>query len=364
MSSNQMPVRRSTWVVLSLILVGLVVGILLLLAGSPQPDPVRSPAVWISPDGSSWEHISLEAGGDQRLVAVASDQGNLVAVGAGKSGGTIWTSDDGQSWRRTWTVDGHEFADVVAGGPGWVVAGGSWNAAIHTSANGVTWNQAFSSPESTMRVAERFGSSLVVAGATWPDGGEAQATVWTSPDATEWSVLALPGGGGDVIVALAQFGGELLAVADTGAIWVSADATAWESVATSGFAPLSVNAVAASNWLLAVGWAGPDTAGMWASTDGRVWAEVDPPDDWDPHGAVVDGSAMIALGRIGDCTTSVLSVSADGAVVSQSGDGPPWLSNECRDGIPHSDDECEDSSARAYDSVDLPGGGLVIVGHW
>ena len=89
---------------------------------------------------------------------------------------------------------------------------------------------------------------------------------------------------------------------------------------------------------------------------------VRPPEEWEPHGAATIGDGILALGQVGDCQASVLSVAADGSTTELS--DQPWLSDECRDGVPVDEDYCEPTSARTMAGAELGDGSVIVVGHW
>jgi hypothetical protein len=357
-------VRPSVWVIAFLIVVSLVAGAVVALAGSASAEPGRSPAIWRSADGADWVHTPLEWDADQRLVAVAAADLGLVAVGTGHDGGTIWTSSTGEEWRCTWDAEGFDPKDVTGGGPGWVVVGGSWDGTIHTSADGVSWRRVFGEPATAFWAVESLDATLVAAGGSWAGGDEVVAAVWVSDDAEQWSRLELPQGEGAQVAELVRLRSGLLAVAETGALWFSSDGRAWERWQTEGLDPMGLTAVAATDSLFLAGWEWSGDAAIWLSADGSSWQVMTPPEEWEPHGAMAEGDRFIALGQHGDCQASVLSVTDAGGLEDLGATASTWLSSECLEGIPINEDDCEPTSARAADAVQLPDGSLVVVGHW
>lgn len=360
--SKPAPPERRSFGAFALVLVIAAIGALWVALSRSSAEPIRSPSAWVSADTAKWVQVPLEREDDHRLIGVAASENAALAIGTGSDGGTIWTSTNGQDWSCTWEDPDFEPGGVLAGGPGWIVVGGSWEAAVYTSPDGETWDRTYKEADSAMTSVADLGSTVVVGGGSWAGGNETVATVWASTDGEEWTDVALPGGDGTQVIALEPYASGVLAVADKGTIWRSEDGFDWAQIETAGFDPMAVTSVAATNWMLAVGWDWEGDAALWLSEDGIEWRRARPPEDWEPHGAATVGDEILALGQIGNCQASVLSVAADGSTTELS--DQPWLSNECRDGVPVDEDYCEPTSARTSAAAELNDGSVIVVGHW
>ena len=182
---------------------------------------------------------------------------------------------------------------VDARGP-WIVAVGSthaWTlgdlAPVWTSPDGLTWTR-ISDPEGVFAGAWLSGVVVGAPGVVAVGQVDGDAAVWTSPaDRMRWSRIphdeSLFGGpakavmngvmmAGDTVVAV---GGRYWPTSPLGEVWTSADATTWSLVGHTGaMAPGTMNAVAGQGpYLVAVGLA----VGGQAGPDASVWVTVREP---------------------------------------------------------------------------------------
>jgi len=141
-------------------------GSTLLAAGATGPLGTQDAAVWRSTDGRNWTMVDdadLVASGDQQIWSVHNAGGRLVGVGYATEGGSydaaVWTSRDGLDWARVdpamFAETGVQLMKAVAGGTDGMplVAvgcqddiskcdlGGDSDAAVWISADGQTWEK-------------------------------------------------------------------------------------------------------------------------------------------------------------------------------------------------------------------------------
>ena len=201
---------------------------------------------WTSPDGMTWtraphiEKTTAGSTGQEGMSQVAAGSAGLVAIGHEWSdreepfSPPIWNSRDGISWSRVTddeAFEGAAIGSVLAGGPGFVVAGSvGGDAAVWTSPDGIIWSRVphdeavFGGSE--IASVARGGPGFVAVGSAGPD-----AAAWTSTDGITWSRVphdeaifgAQPGVGMSSVVA---FGSEIVAVGDSGGDW-DRDAAVW-----------------------------------------------------------------------------------------------------------------------------------------
>ena len=215
-------------------------------------------AVWTSPDGRSWTRVDdSNLGGPlrQEMDAVTAGGPGFVAVGrefdldARAGDAAVWTSTDGAAWTRVVSdalrLDGDQrMYGVTAGGPGLVAVGLDWwveippDAAVWVSADGSTWEKVphsdvFAGPSDQQMLAVTTGGPGVVAvGLSVHVPGEgSEATVWTSSDGFNWSLVphddaSLGGESDQEMHAVVQFGDQLVVVGLSGPA-SDKDAAAW-----------------------------------------------------------------------------------------------------------------------------------------
>lgn len=262
----------------------------------------ESAAVWLSPDGGSWQRVPAGAGafgGPGRTVAraVAALAGGpgWVVVGSDDSTGSadaaVWLSPDGVSWERVADAeglggDGDQGLFDVAVGPAGLVAVGSdgGSAAAWTSADGRSWSRVDLGPGRVAGVGFDGGGSLVAVGSTGGDGLD--SSVWRSDDGANWERVedgALSGPLDQEVSAVARGEGITVGVGrsnlgggDDASAWASNDGAGWarsphdEEILGGDRAQVMAGVAVAADGggqAVAVGWSGstPD------SGDAAVW---------------------------------------------------------------------------------------------
>ncbi len=268
-------------------------------------DEVRGDiAVWLSADGTTWERIhdsSFNGDPDSACISTPLYQGvggvavgplGMIITGTDSCHGAVWISEDGRTWTEAiadeWRANPIALGSVVAGGPGWVIAGsdGHGNGAVWVSSDGVEWTAS----DDEDLIAEEgnrldtagvagLGEDLILLGF---EGGydsthtsrETQPVVWISPDGAEWERLpAETIAHDDLLIGLATVdgGGRLVAYApptqtvQDWTLWTSTDGTAWTSLTLPDY------------WGDAVIWEGDTivTSTGFVSTDsGATWIDV------------------------------------------------------------------------------------------
>jgi hypothetical protein len=190
-----------------------------------RPDQVFVPsgrddidaAVWVSPDGLTWERVPDPDGvfsgpgsfgaADEAMEAVAVGNGLIVAVGSADANAAVWVSSDGLSWQRVPNDDeifggssGQSMHDVIYTGERFVAVGTDLNGAginatssvmrgaVWTSEDGWTWSR-------VQHTDEVFGGDYpfnIWTVAATDDGLVAAGTsprkmaLWWSEDGLEW----------------------------------------------------------------------------------------------------------------------------------------------------------------------------------
>ena len=272
-------------------------------------DGREAAAVWTSPDGEDWSRLAHDedtfGGPDrQRMNDVAVGDTGFVAVGndLGRGAGAVWTSPDGQDWTRrvhdeaTFGGPGNQvMLSVSTAGSGFVAVGGDRGreaAAIWTSPDGEEWRrvahdeEVLGGPEAQLMLSVTEGEAGLVA-----VGNDADAVrVWSSPDGDEWSRAAhdedvLGGTIRPLMSSVVAAGPGFVAgghdpLANDAAVWTSPDGQSWSRVECEGLdasGPQSMRALAEGGpGLVAVGRDdAAGTAAVWTSTDGQAWDRVE-----------------------------------------------------------------------------------------
>jgi hypothetical protein len=170
---------------------------------------------------------------------------------------------------------------------------------VWLSGNGVEWTRVFTDPNGFfMRAATASEHGVIAVGDATNDAGEPTATVWTSPDGTNWTRGELPGGrqawditsGGPGYVAVgsvARIEGDT--IYQDAAVWTSVDGSVWtrgkddadlftnaqittivttpDGLAAFGEAPVSFEVDEdGDRWY-------EYTLGVWTSVDGLTWTK-------------------------------------------------------------------------------------------
>ncbi len=358
-------VLRVVLPVLAMIVIGVAAVVLVGAdSGRSTPPPAVS-SVGLPPAALAGGDFAVTDDGrgiDQTLGRVASDGGEIVAVGS-QTGARIARAqffislNDGGSWSMA-SVRTPAGGPPPPGYPARLVAGGhgAWVAlgpdAIWTSPDGRTWTLASTAglplrPGDQISVLKRTAAGFIAAGSNVPGGEEAQASpvIFLSVNGITWerfdaAQLGLAAGAGRVtgIRYAAAYGNAILIAGDvvttvtgksgraqvstTSAAWLSGNGgTTWMLVVRPA-APVQISgeAVTRDGFILVQ----PATAGgrpavaVYRSPDGRAWtrsATLSTPAGFQtgfvsgsPDGAVVSGQAGRAL---------IAFVSADGASWAQ-----------------------------------------------
>jgi hypothetical protein len=307
-----------------------------------------APSVTLAGDWTRVPHDEAVFGGtgNQWVESVTVGGQGLVAVGSDGSDAAVWTSVDGLTWNRV-PDDEAVFGgsgttamlSVTVGAPGLVAVGyegsrfgGSPQAAVWTSADGVTWSRV-PLDESIfggwMKGVTAGGPGLVAVGV---EGSG--AAVWTSVDGLNWSrvaqnidIFGSPGGQGYGMTSVTAGGPGLVAVGsnvDVGgvAVWTSVDGIAWSRVPDETFSPtfspegFMWSVTAGGPGLVAVGFDGPNAA-VWTSADGITWSQI--PHDEEVFGG--PGDSLMSMNSVATSGKGLVAVGLAGHGVPLSGPG-------------------------------------------
>ena len=238
----------------------------------------------------TWSEVQF----DGYIAAVIGDRARFVAVGAGSSGTSAWTSPDGMSWEEH-DVPEQSFGELPNG----------------------------SEFRAGMRTLVRLGDTLYSFGATgmFMDGSHGAGWRWTDGQAWEAIQSASEFFAGEVIAVTASDEALLASTVTFGgprgtlATWRWTPATSW--VRTSLPSEILVHALTwADGTFLAAGSSAAAATdaqpSMWTSADGVDWSSVGTPDGMSACALTsTTAGGFVAFGRAGDRV--VAWTSADGA---------------------------------------------------
>lgn len=295
-------------------------------------------AIITSPDGISW--TQQNSGVTDSFTAVAATPSLMVASTFPYPGSTsaVYTSVDGVNWIQQVTGIG-SFNDIIFAGGQWV---GVTSYAVARSPDGVSWSISSNAPDNPIGFLE----AITYDGDQYVAVGDWEGSVYTSPNAVNWSLRASeqelravtrrPSDGRLVAVATSkvsivsvddgvtwQFGGldtmtgnlfldvewfeplnAFVALVQVGAnedIYTSTDGLAWTEL---GNAPLNGRLGSSDTRLVSVGWDLVDE-GISTSTDGVTWTDVyTSTADKSLQEVFWSGSQFIAVGESGAIVTS------------------------------------------------------------
>ena len=161
-----------------------------------------------SPDGVTWQTVSLPGSSDYRVQAVTAFGTGFVAVGGVTSAGlpVAWWSTDGSHWTLA-DVQGYPgtgFVDVRAAGSGLVALSSTaqvpGQALFWSSTSGRSWAPSTANPLGILKAGPANssvngmfagdGTRIIVYGTLTPD---IHTGYWVSRNGTDWTKLALTG---------------------------------------------------------------------------------------------------------------------------------------------------------------------------
>ncbi len=301
-----------SWRAMSLILVGVLAGLIVALA------------------------LSLRGNRDHAPSGVGSSPGASLATPTGSAVQTVIPTASGPIERQGWTPiqvtedTGYDKIVGVEGGAQVVVAFGQADRhrlGIWTSSDGRTW-QLGKSPE----LAAEFGGRLVDVAATvdgfvgvaalgLPEGSEQITTaVYTSADGLDWKAAASPVDGDWIASAIEAIGSRIV-VAGASGVFISDDAgQSWQRSADQTALGGQITSLFADDQLLLAG----GYSGTLGSQQPLLWKSADSGTTWERVSLGKAGSASnIVVGR--DGTIVVFGSIGEDAVVWRS-DGGVWSS--------------------------------------
>jgi hypothetical protein len=245
------------------------------LGASPSPANTVPQARVTQLPGSNWRLVS---GAFPRMASPlwAQLQPTVFAL-TGRSGGFVAfvPSTEGMASHR---AGGAVLAAFKTAGP---TSPTSWVTRVYQSTDGVNWSEQAPLPgdAASVRAVAESGGQIVAVGWTGdlPNG---TAMAWTTSDLLTWRATELPANGADYSDAFGVAAGPsgLLAWGFAGnstRFWASDDGTAWSTVATSG---LPVEPSIIDLYGLPGGWAMRDSLydreAVWQSKDGAAWSQT------------------------------------------------------------------------------------------
>ena len=353
------------------------VGVRLVAPGDEPPSPTGDPDGVRVPDPTAliaWTEVpgpaaaDLGGDGDEVMLGGLATSDYLLGVGntADARGTTNETRDyDAAVWiegEGGWVlvrddafsaIGNQEATDAVVVDDRLVVVGSDESTGDHDAAvwisddEGISWNRV--APEARgidepgnqgMRGVASTGSNIVAVGFT-RRGGDTDAAVWISSDASSWALQQtgqLAEEGDQEMKSVTTFGGILVAAGFSestegkdAAVWTSLNGFDWDR-ATGDLddeGDQQINAVVAGGpGLVAVGQStvdGDEDAAVWTSVDGRRWLRVDDVTGSLGGSGIQEMSAVVTWdGGLVAAGREVLDDEIDGAIWISS-DGTTWI---------------------------------------
>jgi len=257
------------------------------------------PAIWTSPDATSWTLADAQALGDAIPSGLAATDTSLLVLADAPDGTILLRSSPGGGWAATTPADAR-IARIAAAGPGFVAIGvriSTNRPAIWSSTDGESWDRTWESDvaigEFLTSVGARSDGSVVVGGTQLTPAGGVRAAAVVSPDGLTWTRVdpsGLPGGMGFDAIGIGADGAWYGAGFDGSrggiGIWRSADGVTWRqtSFGTAQETELPGDTGSATavfgfdgrTFVLAyTSCCGDPPQRALVSTDGRSWARAD-----------------------------------------------------------------------------------------
>lgn len=309
--------------------------------GEVVVDHKAAAQAWISPDGRTWERVTVPAM-DRAFVNGVAEMvdGTLVAIGMSfdDASGLIWTSDDrGRTWTRTAPLTDiqppMQLQRIVAGPKGALLLGATGSmparegdSRLWWSPDGHTWTTAamptrvFGDVE--IRGVTATASGFIGVGGRSPRGEPApadplrgeRAAAWRSTDGTSWEAADVEDGpllNGVVAGAQGMVGFGFGEGAADPLTWRSADGARWrQQTLAIPTVNSSLSAWDGRIFLLASRWSGSHPMlELWASADGVEWRLIGQAPDEETGGVGAAAPGDPGLVQVG----------------SRDGDGQVWL---------------------------------------
>ncbi len=272
------------------------------------------PAIWVSPDGSSWQRATVpESPSDYPYF-----QSNLWQLATADAGTVLWRfsmfddekpsvvyhSTDGLTWSEAtlgglpWSAaaaDPPHRVHALAGSPsGFVAVGGrtETETVIYASADGATWTEVDAEIPATIGRMEGiagWGGGWISWGWDCATGSVCEA-IWHSPDGVTWTEIALDWSGDDYVIlrSVVEHHDSLVGVGSlvskaTGrgeaALFTSTDGFAWE-ITVFGAGPEGSGLTIAAGADMVVLTASSDQEALdrpgdiWMMRDGGEWVRI------------------------------------------------------------------------------------------
>lgn len=217
---------------------------------------VVPPAVWISPDGQSWQRAPEFTDNEVIVMHVASLDGSLFAIG-GIFGGDCgdcegpptdtfrtWTSTDGLSWQPVNAEipppEMTQLGGLTAANGVLLAWGAVWDddqnlAVVLRSSDGQTWEQTSIGEvgDGVTDIVGADGTFVAVGHGPYccEAGGSSPIKAWTSADGLAWQDATFePDAGIDALEHIVHYGGQYVSLGSSGSVtisWLSVDGTVW-----------------------------------------------------------------------------------------------------------------------------------------
>ena len=273
-------------------------------------------AAWWSEDGRTWK-LAMEFPADHRILAVIAGGPGFVVAGFKDDGAAVYTSIDGREWQAVSDASLRRggIHQLVATADGLVGFGSQIDTdagAIFTSPDGAAWLTATNATGLTVaRGLQAVGAYDGRAVAFVSEGDDKPSAIWETTGRAEWTRIgALPDKG---IVERVAGGARGWVALGADRAWTSSDGRSW-SASVAG-PDVAADVIVDESGFIAVGWVGslpgetcgdqrPFAGHTWTSSDGQIWKRMPVTGEFKSAMVtrllIVDRTLIGYGGRIGD----------------------------------------------------------------
>jgi len=237
--------------------------------------------VMTSPDGMSWTYYNTQQDANTWFGLTYGDS-TFVAVSRNGTTGSMYSTDNGQTWTGSVTPEQNRLEGVTYGSSSFVAVASDGTSRVITSPDGITWTSQSNIPQQSWE-GITYSNQFVAVGSSTYTMVSPNGITWTTGSDTQ--TFHSVGYGNGVYVAV---GGNGIASSTDGLTWTTRLSTGgnnWYSVAYR------------DGLFVAVSYSG--TYRIATSPDGITWTLVTAPENLSWYGVTYGIDKFVAVGEIG-----------------------------------------------------------------